>query len=393
MRQLILADEVFTASDDHPELIKDGAVLIDSKGLIEAVGAASDLRVKGATERRVRGVLMPGLCDVHTHLCLSASLDPFGDALAEHPARMTLRAVDSLKAHIDAGVTTIRDVGGVHGIDLQMQHLVDDGTVEGPTVFAAGQLIAMTGGHACMLGIEADGVDAVRAAARQNLKNGARLIKLIATGGVLTPGVRPGAQQLTEDELRAAVEEAAKVGKRVAAHAQGAEGIDSALRAGVNTIEHGFWLSDYALEVLGQPGRALVPTLAALICMRRMGDVLPAEILAKLEECAVPHADSIRRAHAAGCCIATGTDAGTPGNPHGNIGVELAGLHDHGLSAGDCWRAGTSNGANAMGLDDRGQLVAGRRADLIALRTEDFHAVAEDFQPSLVMRGGAVLRG
>ena len=111
MRQLILADEVFTASDDHPELIKDGAVLIDSKGLIEAVGAASELRAKGATERRVRGVLMPGLCDVHTHLCLSASLDPFGDALAEHPARMTLRAVDSLKAHIDAGVTTIRDVG------------------------------------------------------------------------------------------------------------------------------------------------------------------------------------------------------------------------------------------------------------------------------------------
>jgi len=237
MRQLILADKVFSASDQHPEVMVDAGVLIDGSGRIEAVGLAKDLQHKSVVERRVSGVLMPGLCDVHTHLCLSAGLDPFGDALKEHPARMTLRAVNGLRAHIDAGVTTIRDVGGLHGIDLQMQHLVDEGQVEGPAVYAAGSLIAMTGGHACMLGIEADGADAVRAAARRNLKNGSRLIKLIATGGVLTAGVRPGAQQLSEEEMRAAVDEATKVGKRVAAHAQGAEGIDAALRAGVHTID------------------------------------------------------------------------------------------------------------------------------------------------------------
>ena len=169
-----------------------------------------------AEELTVSGVLMPDLCDVHTHLCLSASLDPFADALKEHPARMTMRAVRSLGAHLDAGVTTIRDVGGVAGVDLELQRLVDEGEVEGPQVFAAGRLIAMTGGHACMLGIEADGPDAVRAQRRENLKAGARLIKIIATGGVLTSGVRPGAQQLTEDEMRAAVEEATKAGKRVA---------------------------------------------------------------------------------------------------------------------------------------------------------------------------------
>lgn len=393
MRQLILADSLFAASDQYPDLIEDAGVIVDSSGRIEAVGSAKDLQHKSLVEHRFRGVLMPGLCDVHTHLCFSAGLDPFADALREHPARMTLRAVNSLGAHLDAGVTTIRDVGGLHGIDLQMQHLVDEGQVEGPAVYAAGQLIAMTGGHACMMGIEADGADAVRAAARKNLKNGSRLIKLIATGGVLTSGVRPGAQQLSEEEMRAAVEEATKVGKRVAAHAQGSEGIDAALRAGVHTIEHGFWLSDYALEVLAQPGKALVPTLAALICMRRMGDVLPAEILQKLDEAAIPHRQSIRRAHAAGCSIAVGTDAGTPGNPHGNIGVELAGLHDHGLSAMDCWRSATRCGAEALGVDDRGQLDVGRRADMIVVNRNDFDQVSENFRPIMVMRGGARLRG
>ena len=393
MRRLLAADAVFSASDDQPELLEGGAVLIGSDGHIEAVGQVDELRRKGAEELTVSGVLMPGLCDVHTHLCLSASLDPFGDALKEHPARMTMRAVRSLGAHLDAGVTTIRDVGGVAGVDLELQRLVDDGEVEGPQVFAAGRLIAMTGGHACMLGIEADGPDAVRAAARENLKAGARLIKIIATGGVLTSGVRPGAQQLTEDEMRAAVEEATKAGKRVAAHAQGADGIDAALRAGVHTIEHGFWLSDFALEVLKAPDRALVPTLAALICMRRMSDLLPDEINQKLTEAAIPHGDSIRRAHAAGCCIATGTDAGTPGNPHGNIGVELAGLRDHGLDALDCWRAATRNGAQALGLDDRGSLQPGKRADLIALSRAEFETVSERFRPSLVMRAGDVVRG
>jgi imidazolonepropionase-like amidohydrolase len=366
--------------------------LIANDGSIEAVGTASDLRSGGVSETALEGVLLPGLCDVHTHLCLSASLDPFADALSEHPARMTLRAVAALSAHIDAGVTTIRDVGGLHGIDLQMQFLVDEGEVEGPAVFAAGKLIAMTGGHACMLGFQADGADAVRAAARQNLKDGARLIKLIATGGVLTQGVRPGAQQLSESEMRAAVEEAHKVGKTVAAHAQGADGIDAALRAGVNTIEHGFWLSDYALNCLSEPGRALVPTLAALRCMERLGDAMPQHIQEKLIAVAKPHYDSIRRAHAAGCCIAAGTDAGTPANPHGNIGVELAGLHELGLSALDCWRAATVNGARALSLDDRGQLAAGKRADIIALARSDFDAVSEGFKPHFVMRGGQRLR-
>ena len=118
MRQLLTAPQVFSSSEEQPELIEDGGVLIGSNGLIEAVGEAADLRSGGVAETALDGVLLPGLCDVHTHLCLSASLDPFGDALAEHPARMTLRAVAALGAQIDAGVTTIRDVGGLHGDGL-----------------------------------------------------------------------------------------------------------------------------------------------------------------------------------------------------------------------------------------------------------------------------------
>ena len=136
------------------------------------------------------------------------------------------------------------------------------------------------------------------------------------------------------------------------------------MRAGVHTIEHGFWLSDFALEVLKAPDRALVPTLAALICMRRMSDLLPDEINQKLIEAAIPHGDSIRRAHAAGCCIATGTDAGTPGNPHGNIGVELQ------VYVITAWMRSTAGvppraTAQALGLDG-GSLQPGKR-DLIAL--------------------------
>jgi imidazolonepropionase-like amidohydrolase len=392
MRQLFSAPRIFTATGGEQETLVDSAVLVDAEGRIEAIGKTLDLRQKGMSETQLDGVLLPGLLDVHTHLCLSASMDPFGDALAEHPARMTLRAVAALGAHIDAGVTTIRDVGGLHGIDLEMQHLVDDDSVEGPAVFAAGKLIAMTGGHACMLGFEVDGEDAVRAAARQNLKDGARLLKIIATGGVLTKGVRPGAQQLSEHEMRAAVEEAQKVGKTVAAHAQGADGIDAALRAGVNTIEHGFWLSDYALERLCESGRALVPTLAAIRCMERLGEALPESIQEKLKTVATPHEDSIRRAHARGCCVATGTDAGTPGNPHGNIGVELAALHELGFGPEECWRAATANGAKALSLKDRGELCVGKRADLIAISDESFDGVLESFRPHFVMRGGRRLR-
>lgn len=393
MKNLFIADAVFTAEGHAQDLQEQAAVLVDTSGRIEAVGPSKALRKKAYQETKVEGVLLPGLIDVHTHLCLSASLDPFADAMADHPARMTHRALAGLSAHLDAGVTTIRDVGGLHGIDIEMQNLVDENRVEGPQVFASGKLIAMTGGHACLLGSQVDSPDEARKAARQNLMDGARLLKVIATGGVLTHGVQPGAAQLTEAEMAAVCEEARKAGKIVAAHAQGAEGIDNALRAGVHSIEHGFWLSDWAIQTMAKERQVMVPTFAALRAMQRLGDQLPQSIQDKIAESHPPHLDSFRRAMQAGCSIACGTDAGTPANPHGNIADEMAAFREAGMAIHDCWRSATREGAIACALDDRGVLAAGKRADLCAVSREVFETVPGTFSPSLVVRGGAVLRG
>ncbi|MEC7752233.1 MAG: amidohydrolase family protein [Myxococcota bacterium] len=392
MKTLFCADAVFTADGGDHELQEQAAVLVSTDGRIEAVGPSKVLRKKNHKEVIVSGVLLPGLIDVHTHLCLSASLDPFADALAEHPARMTHRALNGLKAHLDAGVTTIRDVGGLHGIDLEMQHLVDEDKVEGPQVFASGKLISMTGGHACLLGAQVNSPDEARKAARQNLMDGARLLKVIATGGVLTHGVQPGAAQLTEAEMAAVCEEARKAGKIVAAHAQGAEGIENALRAGVHSIEHGFWLSDQAIAMMTAGGQVMVPTFAALRAMQRLGDQLPQSIQDKIEESHPAHLDSFQRAMRAGCTIACGTDAGTPANPHGNIADEIAAFRQSGMAIHDCWRSATREGAVACGLEDRGVLGAGKRADLCAVSREVFEMIPEVFKPHLVVRGGRIFR-
>jgi imidazolonepropionase-like amidohydrolase len=393
MDTVFTAARIFTAEANNA-LIDSGAVVVDSGGTIRAVGPAKSLVRKGLEHIDLGPVtLLPGLLDLHTHLCLSASLDPFADALADHPARVTMRALDGLRRHVDAGVTTIRDVGGIHGVDLEMQRAVDDGTVTGPQVFASGKVISMTGGHACMMAYEVDSPAEARRAARQNIKDGARVIKLIATGGVLTEGVAPGAQQLTEAEMSAAVIEAHKAGRTVAAHAQGEAGIEAALAAGVDTIEHGFWLSTQALTTMAASGQAMVPTFAALRGMQRLGDQLAPFILEKLERVCSPHLASFHAAIKRGVCICTGTDAGTPNNPHGNIADELAAFREAGMPILDCWRAATANGARALGLEDRGLLVAGRRADMISVSRDDFDLIPGNFTPRGVWRAGLQLRG
>lgn len=387
-----IAEQVFTSSlDDEGALLDEGAVVVGEDGRIARVGPARDVVPAGCERVEVTGVLLPGLFDVHTHLCLSASEDPGRDALREHPARVAVRAVENLRLHLEIGVTTIRDVGGVHGVDLELQRMVDEGVVEGPDVFAAGNVLCMTGGHGCFMGVECDGADEMRKAARAQMRAGARLIKLIATGGVITPGVQPGAQQLTYEEMRAACEEARKASRTVAAHAQGEEGILAALRAGVDTIEHGFWLTDEALALMAEEGRTFVPTFAALRAMVRMAPSLPAFIRDKLEAVVEPQLRSFQRAVERGVRVATGTDAGTPGNPHGNLKEELEAFQELGVAPRDCWRAATIHAARALRLDDRGELREGTRADLIAIERAALDDVTRFLHPHLVVKRGTVL--
>ena len=244
---------------------REGWGLVVEDGRIAAVGPAADIAPHGTLHRTVDvvGTLLPGLIDCHTHVCLSGGLNPVADLKAEGPTRRTVRALAALSAQRRAGVTTIRDMGGPAGLDLELARGVREGWIDGPRMLAAGEVVCITGGHACFLGIEADGADAVRAAVRKQLKSGSDLVKVIATGGVITAGVEPGAAQMTPEELRAACEEARKAGRLVAAHAQGTEGIRNALLAGVSTIEHGFYLNAETIGLMLARGATMVPTFAA----------------------------------------------------------------------------------------------------------------------------------
>ena len=342
--------------------------LVVENGRIVAVGPAADVapRLPGARAYDLDGTLMPGMIDCHTHVSLSGGVNPVADLKSEGQTRRTVRALEALRAHRRAGVTTIRDMGGPGGLDLELARGLREGWVEGPRMLAAGQVICITGGHACFLGIEADGPDAVRAAVRGQLKAGCDLVKVIATGGVITAGVEPGAAQMTPEELRAACEEARKAGRLVAAHAQGTEGIRNALLAGVATIEHGFFLDAETIGLMIARGSTLVPTFAAGQAMLD-GEAagVPAFMVEKIKRVKGAHIASFRTALAAGVHVACGTDAGTPCNPHGHLATEVALMVRFGATPAQAIAAATGNAARAIGRDDVGLLVEGRRADLL----------------------------
>lgn len=195
--------------------------------------------------------VIPGLINAHVHLTLDASVPDALKALREEPPAATaIRAASRARRMLEAGITTARDVGGVNFIELAVRDLIKSGEIPGPRLLCAGKQITMTGGQGWPMGRESDGPDDVRKAVREQLKAGADLIKLMATGRVLTPRVEPGAAQLTEDEMRAGIIEANKAGRRTAAHAQGTEGVKAAVRAGVDTVEHGVLLDEETVAMM-----------------------------------------------------------------------------------------------------------------------------------------------
>jgi imidazolonepropionase-like amidohydrolase len=257
-------------------------------------------------------------------------------------------------------------------------------------------MICITGGHGWFIGIEADGVEAVRVAVRENVKAGADVIKMMATGGVMTPGVDPLAAHFTPEELRSGVEEARRLGRKVATHALGSSGILAAVDAGVASIEHGFELDDAVIERMLEADVVLVPTLSAIGVCERVGyRGLSPELAERAARYADLHRASVRRFHRAGGRIALGTDAGTPLNHHGANVQELAFLTDLGMAAADALRAATSVGADLLGLADRGRLVAGAAADLLLVEgdiTTSLDAIVDRRRHRLILKDGRDLR-
>ena len=323
----------------------------------------------GGEYDRVAACVTPGLVNAHVHLEMSGESDTMGALGTSSANQRMLRAVANARKSLAAGVTTVRDVGSKDNISIDLRNAVDAGIIEGPRIRAAGNVLCMTGGHGWFVGRQVDGPWDGRKAVREQLAAGADCIKLIATGGVLTKGAIPGRAQLTSDEVTAIVDEAHRHGMRVASHAIGTEGILNALRAGIDSVEHGHLLDDDAIELFLKNGTYLVPTLTAPTCILEHAHEgkQPAFVTDKAQQISEAMARNIRRAYEAGVKIAGGSDAGTPYNYHDAYAYELELMHTMlGMTPQQSLHAATAVAAELVGLH-RGILAPGEVADLLLL--------------------------
>jgi imidazolonepropionase-like amidohydrolase len=387
---------------DTGEIVQPGIVRIDGDR-IAGVGGPPDGEILDLGDL----VLLPGLMDMEVNLLMggrgeTAAYSPVQD---DPPLRM-LRAVGNARRTLRAGFTTVRNLGlfvktGGYLLDVALATAVDAGWIDGPRIVPAGHAITPTGGHLDLTSIGkfapgvlpltveegiADGVDEVRRAVRYQIKHGAQLIKVCASGGVMSHTGTPGAQHYSDEELRAIVDEAHRRGLRVAAHTHGAEAVRAAVEAGIDCIEHGFLIDDETIALMVERGTFLVATTF----LTEGIDVSTAapELQAKAAETFPRARASVRAAYEAGVRIAVGTDA--PAIPHGRNASELVALVSRGMSALDVLRAGTVTAAELLDVTDRGRLAEGLLADVIAVPGDPLQDITVTQDVRFVMKGGKV---
>jgi imidazolonepropionase-like amidohydrolase len=386
------------------------AVLLVRGERITAVGPNVAIPA-GATVIDLSGsTVLPGFIDSHVHLAYRTIGD--GDwvhaALTMMPTEMALLGAAHAQQTLEAGFTTVRDVGGPHFGDIALRNAINAGWVPGPRIVAAGILFGIRGGHCDetdglapgVLGHEAgiedgvaDGVDEVRNAVRYMVKYGADVIKICATGGVLSLTDSVGQQQYSEEEMRDIVETAHVLSRRVAAHAHGTEGIKAAVRAGVTSIEHGSILDSEAVTLMVQHGTWLVPTLMAGDQVSQMAQAgrLPPPIAAKALALAPRVQASFRMAVKGGVKIALGTDAGV--FPHGRNAHEFTLMVRFGMTPMQAIQAGTLSAATLLGREtDVGSLATGKYADIVAVKGDPLQDITTLEHVDFVMKGGAVFK-
>ena len=384
--------------------VGDGRVLEHATVLVEGERIIKVTEGDVAIPREARAIpldgltILPGFIDCHVHFCSDASTDPITALMREPIPLTTLKAARFARQTLMAGITSVRDMGGRDGIDLSIRDAIRSGLIEGPRMLASGKLICMTGGQAWPMGREADGPDEVMKAAREQIKAGADVVKFMATGGVLTPGVEPGSEQYTEEELRAGIREAHKSGKKTAAHAQGTQGIINALRAGIDSIEHGIYMNEEAISLMVKRDVPLMPTLSALYKIESKGIEagIPAFAVEKTLRVKGSHLESVRMAREAGVRVALGTDAGTPFNLHGENLGELKYLVELGYSPMEALESGSRIAAQVLGLENElGTIQEGKLADLVVVEGNPLGDVGVLLKPEcvrLVMQGGLVFK-
>ena len=383
--------------DVETGVMHTNAVIVVEDGVITAVNpdpvphSMHDMDLGDVT-------LLPGFLDAHTHLAGEISATSFTDAVTRTEAFGAINAVRFGAVTVRAGFTTVRDYGG--DVTVELGKAVERGDIDAPRVIPSRYPLGITGGHCDVTGFApgireggpeegvADGPWEVVQAVRYQIKHGAKVIKTCATAGVLSMEGPVGAQQYSLEELMAMVEEAARHGVKVAAHAHGSEGILAAVRAGVASIEHGSVLTDEIMDLMIEKGTYLVPT--TYLADRIDLDALPPHVRAKAEEILPVMRVSLQRAIDRGVPIAFGTDAGV--FPHGENAGEFGIYVGMGMSELDALRTATIHAADLLGTPDRGRLAEGMLADIIAVPGNPLDDIEVTKDVQFVMLGGRVIK-
>lgn len=375
--------------------IRPGVVLIEDERIVDILGpkaAPSDAEIIDLGD----AAILPGLIDAHVHLIWAgAEPNPEEIRARESIPMAAIRAARHAADTLLCGTTTVRDVGSPHGVSFAIREAVAQGIVPGPRILASGAPIVMTGGHCNGMGVEVDGPYEARKAARQQLKEGADLLKALATGGVY--GLHhdePWSPQLELDELEAIVAEARKAHRVAAIHAEGERGIATALQAGADTIEHCNQLTRELADKMARNGTFMVPTLAWFfnVAEAQPGPTFNAEYVRKGRMMAEASARSIALAKTAGVRIAAGTDTGAPLVPHNSVRREIELLVRLGLTPHEAIQSATRIAAEALRMERHvGTLESGKYADLIAVGGDPTLDPAALYDLRLVVKGGEVV--
>ena len=385
----------------HTVLVRDGKIAEVHAGHVEAAANATAIDLSGHT-------CMAGWTDLHVHLDGESSPQSYSEGFRRDDVDFAFRSVGYAEKTLLAGFTSVRDLGGT--VTLHLRDAINQGLVKGPRIWAAGTAIATTGGHADptngyntqlshLLGPPGptegvvNSIDDARQAVRQRYKDGSDVIKITATGGVLSYAKSGDAPQFTVDEVKAIVDTAKDYGYRVAAHAHGEEGMYRAVAGGVTSIEHGTYMSDRVASLMKQKGPWYVPTLYAgrfVADKAKIDGYFPEIVRPKAARIGAQIQDTAAKAYRGGVKIAFGTDMGV--GPHGENAKEFVYMVEAGMPAAYALQAATIRAAEVLGVDDQGTVEPGKRADIIAMPGDPLADIGNVLKVDFVMKDGVVYR-